>query len=269
MTVDHRGLGFDIPARSEFEAKKYLKQEGVFELLDSATGASGQLPPDWRDLARLYWLVNSRKVFTVLEFGVGWSTVVLAAAIRSNRRQWEDLADPPKVRNQTPFSVHSVDASRHWIENAKRLLPEELSEYVTIYYSGILAGTFHQRMCHYYESIPNVVADFIYLDGPHPADVRGEVSGLSWQNPDRTVLAGDLLVMEPTLLPGTCVLVDGRTNNARFLLNNLQRPWGAVHDAAGDVTVLELQEPSLGHINTGTLEYCLGEDYFRRVGSVE
>ena len=265
MDVDPLTLGFDIPVRTAQEARNYLEQEGVLQFLYRVQGRAGQIPQDLCDLARLYWLTRTRKVFTVLEFGVGWSTVLLAAAVRRNQRQWDDLRDPPEIRCQAPFSVHSVDASQQWIDNAQRLLPDELSGYVTLYYSGLVASTFNQRMCHFYERIPDVVPDFIYLDGPHPADVRGEVNGLSWNNPDRTVLSGDLLVMESTLLPGTCVLVDGRTNNARFLLNNLQRPWAVASDTDEDVTVFELQETPLGRINQRTLDYCLGQDYFERL----
>ena len=265
MVSNHKELGFSVPVRTEAEAKDYLEQEGVLDFLNAVKGGSGQIPQDLRDLARLYWLVVSRRVFTILEFGVGWSTLVFAAAMKKNQTSWDELGTPPKIRNHMPFTVHSVDASREWIENAKRLLPDELSGFVTIHYSGLKAGTFNDRMCHYYESIPDVVPDLIYLDAPHPSDVNGELNGLTWENPDRTVLSGDLALMEPTLLPGTCILVDGRTNNARFLQNNLQRTWGVAHDAAGDVTILELQEQPLGNINERTLKYCLGEDYFRRI----
>lgn len=70
-------------------------------------------------------------------------------------------------------------------------------------------------------------------------------------------MSGDLLLMEPTLLPGTFVLIDGRTNNARFLQKNLQRDWKMVHDARGDVTTFELTEERLGPYN------ILGTDLFR------
>ena len=59
--------------------------------------------------------------------------------------------------------------------------------------------------------------DFIYLDGPSPKDVTGKIRGLSFQCDERTVMSGDLLLMESTFLPGVFILVDGRTNNARFL----------------------------------------------------
>lgn len=144
MVSNHKELGFSLPVRTKSEAKDYLEQEGVLDCLNAVKGGSGQIPQDLRDLARLYWLVVSRRVFTILEFGVGWSTLVLAAAMKKNQGLWDELVDPPKIRNQMPFSVHSVDASSEWIENAKRLLPDELSGYVTIHYSGLMAGTFNR-----------------------------------------------------------------------------------------------------------------------------
>lgn len=268
-----RDLGFTAPTLSPENAREYLEEAGLGDLF-KASARPDQIAPDWSDLARLHWLAVSRSAFTVLEFGVGWSTLVLAAAMRENRRCWDQATDKPKIRNHSPFTVHSVCASSTWIDNARRLLPDELRQYVHFSESVIEAGTFGGRMCHFYARLPDVVPDLVYLDGPDPADVSGDVNGLTWRNPDRTVLSGDLLVMESTLLPGTCVLIDGRTNNARFLRNNLQRQWGAAHDVEGDVTILELQESPLGEINRQTLHYCLGRDYLDRLadndaGSVE
>jgi len=69
-------------------------------------------------------------------------------------------------------------------------------------------------------------------------------------------MAGDLLLMEPILLPGTFVLIDGRTNNARFLKNNLKRDYQITWDQEGDVTTFELTEERLGKYN------LLGKDFF-------
>ena len=46
---------------------------------------------------------------------------------------------------------------------------------------------------------------------------------MTFQCDERTVMAADLLLMESILLPGTFILVDGRTNNTRFLKNNFQK----------------------------------------------
>jgi len=68
-------------------------------------------------------------------------------------------------------------------------------------------------------------------------------------------MSGDLLLMEPILLPGTFVLIDGRTNNARFLKNNLKRDFQIKWDKVGDVTTMELMEERLGKYN------LLGSDF--------
>lgn len=69
-------------------------------------------------------------------------------------------------------------------------------------------------------------------------------------------MAADLLLMESILLPGTFILVDGRTNNARFLKNNFQRNFEMSWDKDGDVTSFELQEERLGKYN------ILGSDFY-------
>ena len=100
--------------------------------------------------------------------------------------------------------------------------------------------TFNGRICHFYDKIPNVVPDFIYLDGPSPKDVKGSVNGLDFQLFDRTGISADTLLMESTFLPGTFILVDGRTNNARFLKNNFQRNFEYFHHKEEDVHTFEL-----------------------------
>jgi hypothetical protein len=62
--------------------------------------------------------------------------------------------------------------------------------------------------------------------------------------------------MESILLPGTFIIVDGRTNNARFLKNNFQRNFEMSWDKDDDVTSFELKEERLGKYN------ILGSDFY-------
>ena len=62
-------------------------------------------------------------------------------------------------------------------------------------------------------------------------------------------MSADLLLMESTFLPGTFILVDGRTNNARFLGNNFKRNYEVNWDKDQDVTTFELNEERLGKYN--------------------
>lgn len=223
------------------EGKDY--KEGTYGGVDGKL--SKPFPPITEDLARLHKTIRERRVLTVLEFGTGYSTIIMADALKRNQIYW-NLA----IRNRHPFKVFSVDASREWIERTKQRFPKSLLEYVQFHYSPVKIGTFNGQLCHYYINLPNIIPDFIYLDGPAATDVKGTLYGLNfWNCDDRTVMAGDLLLMESTLLPGTFIIIDGRTNNARFLLNNFKRKWRWDWDRKGDVTTFELVEERLGKHN--------------------
>ena len=67
------------------------------------------LRPELNDLVRLHKLVRQRKVFTILEFGIGYSTIVMADAISKNKSDYEELKNKPQIRNTNPFQIFSVD----------------------------------------------------------------------------------------------------------------------------------------------------------------
>ena len=236
-----------------FDANADFK-EGVFDAV------SGKLnipfPPVAEDLARLHRLIRKRKVFTILEFGSGLSTIVMADALSKNKTDSLGLQEKPELRNRFMFQIFSVESDKKWIEYSQSNFPNHLLEHVNFHYSEIKIDTFNGRICHFYDNLPDIGPDFIYLDGPNPKDVKGSVNGITFQCDERTVMAADILLMESILLPGTFILVDGRTNNARFLNNNLQRNFEMSWDKDGDVTSFELKEERLGKYN------ILGSDFF-------
>jgi len=228
-------------------AERYLKGAGLMQFLQS--GNKGQWGPAYRDLARLHQIVVKRNSCNILEFGVGWSTIVLADALRLNEQRRNSLKQKSHVYRQAgnignathSFQVFSVDSSSKWIEACKETIPPHLEKYIQLVYSPSEAGLFNGRACHFHKLLPDIVPDFIYLDGPNPKDVQGNVHGMTWQNTDRPVMAGDILLMEPILHRGTLVLIDGRNNNADFLANNLQRSWTIRHHKLDNFTTMELR----------------------------
>lgn len=241
--------------------KEYILSEGLNKLVpffedfivkenSELTGDLNQpFPPQVADLVRLHKLVRERKSFTVLEFGVGYSTVILADALAKNENDWSTLSPKPNVRNNFMFQLFSVDTSKDWIKKSQDNLPKYLKDRVHFHFSEAEVGTFNGQLCHYYKQLPDIVPDFIYLDGPNPKDVKGNVRGLSFQPDERTVMAGDLLLMESTFLPGTFIIIDGRTNNARFLERNFNRLYAVNWDKKADITTFELKEERLGKHN--------------------
>jgi hypothetical protein len=106
-----------------------------------------------------------------------------------------------------------------------------------------------------YSKIPNVCPDFIYLDGPDQFSPIGEIRGISTRSIDRLPMSADLLAIEHFLLPGTLIVVDGRSANARFLKSNFQRNWEYQYLEEYDQHFFELKEPPLGKINKKQVEF--------------
>ncbi len=239
----------------------YWRSSGLEAILDELRAEPERpIPPDIPDLVRLHRLIRERPCVTVLEFGVGFSTLVMAHALAANESLFGAEMRKSATRNSHLFQLFSVDANPAWIERTQRRLLPSLNNRVYVAHSAVSATTFGGRLCHLYDVIPDVIPDLIYVDGPDPHDVGGAIHGLTFQTMERTVMAADLLLMEPTLLPGTIVVIDGRENNARFLVRNLQRPVEVSHQ--DDVTIIEFVEARLGRINV------IGVDVFGREGSI-
>ena len=251
---------------------KYVEEEGLAEIIDFSGslpvlqspfdavsgGFSTPIPPDVDDLVRIHKLIRRRHAFTVLEFGVGYSTLAIAHALQKNEEEWKALPKAPAIRNRFPFQLFTVDASQKWLATAEGRVPDSLRPRIHFHHSTVHIGTFQGRLCHYYDRLPDIIPDFIYLDGPSPKDVQGEMNGMTFGCDERTVMSGDVLLMESTMLPGTMILIDGRTNNARFLERNFQRNWRMEHDSTADITTFELIEERLGRYN------ILGADPFTK-----
>lgn len=216
--------------------------------------------PEIDDLCRLHYLIISRKVTTILEFGVGKSTIVFNDALLKNKKK-NELFVKKKLRRSNRFECHSLDNSSKWINKIK---DNNYLELVNFHHSNVQMGIFNGRICTFYKKIPNICPDFIYLDGPDQFSVKGFIRGVTTNHQDRLPMTGDLLAIEHFLLPGTLIVVDGRTANARFLKANLQRNWIYFYNKNIDQHFFELNEDPLGIFNKRQIDFCLGRKYYLR-----
>ncbi len=235
-------------------AKEYLiSQEIDIEMLMSKEDTSH--PPDYLDLARLHLTVRSRKSFIVLEFGVGWSTLVIADALHKNSLDFEKFEDKRLVNPNSEFKLYSVDSSEFWIEYSKNRIPEHLLKYVLFQFSECDATILNGKMCHLYKNLPDINPDIIYLDAPDPRAVNGNINGLTFKAESRLVMSADPLLFETILYPKTLLIIDGRISNARFLKANFYRNWNSVINTEFDISLFELDEISIGSKNLKKLKY--------------
>lgn len=251
--------------------ERYIVDNELDQLFEAASGChnigsrdsaepagAARIPPDWPDLVRLHRTIRKRKVTTILEFGCGYSTLVMAHALHLNQAEDGSFVTS-NLRRTNAYELHSVDDMPDFVKQTREdLLRTPYAAGVTFHVSPVLMTTFNDRIATAYSELPNICPDFIYLDGPSQHSVVGKVAGITTAHPDRLPMACDLLRIEHFLLPGTFILVDGRTANARFLKSNLQRGWEYQHDYEADVHTFELVEPPLGPYNQRQIEYCLG-----------
>ena len=106
-----------------------------------------------------------------------------------------------------------------------------------------------------FETLPNLCPDLIYLDGPDQFSAIGNVDGITTNHIERLPMSGDLLKIEHFLLPGTLIVIDGRTANARFLKANFQRDWTYNYFEEFDQHFFELNEEPLGIYNKKQIEF--------------
>ena len=81
-------------------------------------------------------------------------------------------------------------------------------------------------------------------------------------------MAADILSFEHFLTPGTLIIIDGRTANARFLKSNFQRNWDYSYAKDFDQHFFELLEEPLGIYNKRQIDICLGQSYYDRLKSL-
>lgn len=217
--------------------------------------------PVYADLARLHFLCLKRKALTVLEFGSGYSTVVMADAMARLHNRFAPWA-ARNLRVDDPFHVHAVEEAHRFVEiTRQRLHAASVEDRASVRHSSVEIHLHDSRLSTVYSKLPNVAPDLIYLDGPSQYATAQEINGLSFASKARMPMSSDILRFEFLLEPGALIVVDGRTANARFLQAYLRRNWAYRHLPHGDIHLFELQESPLGKYNHRKLEFCLDQTW--------
>jgi len=210
--------------------------------------------PVFGDLCRLHYIILSNKMINVLEFGSGFSSVVIAHALMILKNEFLGWAED-NLRSKNPFKLFSVDENEYFSNLTTKRLGDDLQEYATISSSSVSLKTHDMRYCTVYDINPNVSPDFILLDGPDQYAVKDSINGFHISDPARMPMSADILGFEFFLNPGTLILVDGRTANVRFLQKYLKRNWVHSHDVDGDVHYLLLEEEPFGLYNKCIMDF--------------
>jgi hypothetical protein len=211
-------------------------------------------PPDLLDLYYLYELIRLNKRITILEYGCGWSTVMIHFAIKKLQLKMKNKSYP---RNYSPYQLTSLDNDKKFISISKKRLDtfSQNAKEVNFFYSKVSMTTFNDRYCSKYDNHPLINPDFIYVDGPDQFNIKGKINNFTINSKIMVPIISDILRYEHFLMPGTIILFDGRQSNVRFFKTNLQRKWIDFHVNETGQHIFFLDEKPLGKINKAQLDF--------------
>tara|TARA_B100001057_G_C22859035_1_gene953750 strand:+ start:744 stop:1526 length:783 start_codon:yes stop_codon:yes gene_type:complete len=212
--------------------------------------------PELDDLYLLHSYIIKYKRMTVLEFGTGWSTLVMANAVKHNMKKYSNQVKDLRLNNAG--QIHTIDNEKKW-NKVTKIKTAQYSKYVKLHYSDAKMDLFNNRICTSFKILPKINPDFIYLDGPDQFNIKGRQNGINLNHNDLMPMSCDILKIENFLKPGTIIVVDGRAANSRFLKVNLQRNWKYNYNKINDQHVFYLNESPLGKLNLKQLNF-----YFKK-----
>jgi len=247
------------------EIKKYFLQNNLKILIKNSSEeinikdkrfSKKTYGADLVDLFRIHRMIILNKRLSVLEYGTGWSSLVILHALMLNKKKY--LKEVKNLRIKKKFGLTIVDNEKKFLKISENRIKSYFNYQInnaTFCYSENKMTTFQGRICSYFSKHPRINPDFIYLDGPDQFKIKGRVNNLSIADYEMMPMNADVLSFENFLTPGTIILFDGRTANARFLRSNFQRNWKYLEDSKNDQHVLFLDERPLGDSNKNQLNF--------------
>jgi len=194
---------------------------------------------------------------SIMEYGTGWSTLVLALALEHNKQFFGDFVESNN-RHPNPFCLLTVDSSRVFSNISVRRAQEFTKTKIIPVVTKSKLVEIENRFCHVFASVPPFTADFIYVDGPDSSQVKGSIRGFHVRFGHRErkyglPMSADLINLEFFLWPGTTIVVDGRGANSNFLRKSLKRNWHYSYNSDTDQHFFDLIEPGWGKYSQALL----------------
>ena len=182
--------------------------------------------PEIYDLYILYWIIKLNKRITSLEFGSGWSSLIIAIALFENKLSY--FKQTINLRRNNKFKNFILENEKKYLNLTKKKIykyNKSLLKHSVFNFSKCRVKKLNFNYVTMFDKLPKVNPDFIYLDGPDQFNIISEKDSFNIDSKDLTPMAADILKIEFFLNPGTIILVDGRGPNVNFLKRKFLRKW--------------------------------------------
>ena len=123
----------------EITKHKNFKKRKVNQMIDDFA-----FQPELDELYLLHRYIIQFRRMTILEFGIGWSTIVMANALQYNRNKY--LSKVENLRMSNAGQIHCLDNSKSWAKKMKIKL-KRYSKIVKLNYSEVFMDRFNGKIC--------------------------------------------------------------------------------------------------------------------------
>lgn len=236
----------------------WIKLSKIYTKDDNSPFSHGKLviKPDLTDLYFLYQLIIKTKRTTILEFGCGYSTLIMSLALEHNKKKY--MKQVKNLRRNDSFKIFSVDDSKKYIKLSKdriKRYDKNLNNF-QFKYSKTRLINHRGNIVIKYDNLPKTSPDFIYIDAPSQLNVSSSKHySFDINHPDLLPITCDVLLIEYYFIPGTIICIDGRGANAQYLKDNFKRKWKYKYFKNLDIHTFILKAPPLGKINKKQIEF--------------
>jgi len=239
--------------------KSFLKLSSNNSLKVNQLISKAPFKPEISDLYMLHKFITLNKRTTILEFGSGYSTVVMYDAIIKNKIKFQNQVK--HLRRNNPFEHFVLENTKKYLNITKNRCKKffKNNSNLKFFFSECHLTKYNNLYCSKYLKLPVVNPDFIYLDGPEQFAVKGSINGFHTRHKDMMPMVSDILYIENFLTPGTIIITDGRGANAEFLKNNFTRRWKYIYIKHTDQHAFYLNEKPLGPLNYNQLKFYYGK----------
>ena len=242
------GLGELIKeSKKKIKPSKELKQKKIIK-------------PKLKELYRLYQFVELNKRTTILEFGSGWSSLIFNISLNNLKKKYENKIS--NLRRKNPFELFILENKKKYLNITKKKIKKyndenNLKKIPKTHYcfSDTEMTLFQDRISTQYKKMPLCNPDFIYLDGPDQFNVKKNINGINTGHGDLMPMVCDILKFEYFLTPGTIIVCDGRSANAKFMKDHFKRNWKYINNTKNDEHIFWLDDPPLGKLNKLQLNF--------------
>ena len=189
-------LEYENTKRRNIKQIKDFFKKKLLEILNAAKfkdkddivlKTSNPYKPDLRDLYNLYHLIILNKRITILEFGSGWSSIVMLLALNELKKKYSK--DVAKLRRNNPFELFILENEKKNFKITKKKIKNFIKKRnikvkVNFSFSKVNMINYKGNIASEYQNLPLCNPDFVYIDGPDQFNIYKKVNGININHKD-------------------------------------------------------------------------------------